>query len=316
MACLQSHPAHILKVAQPSSGGLAQFLMWTYLTSNEKADAETQMALDAELLQECEDSPQYAFLRFYRMDPPAVTIGRNQQWQRVVDSESCTAQGWDWVRRPTGGGALLHKHEVNYAVVIGGAELAKRRLKSFTSVFNWIAHGLSEGVGQYAPDLTIHSGRSSDSDQPRDEQYGLCGRSLTRYEIGSPDGKIVAAAQMIRNGAVLQHGTIYLRPPSPIDCFWPQNQLVGRGLDVRTSNSPSLVKTQDTDSAPLAQRWAGLGERACGESWDTIVATLRDRFIHASGLAGIEHESVSTKVCSRLEARRVHWQNEGWHRRR
>ena len=48
-----------------------------------------------------------AFLRLYRWDPPTLSIGRNQP---------SAAAGVPTVRRPTGGKAVWHEHEVTYAV--------------------------------------------------------------------------------------------------------------------------------------------------------------------------------------------------------
>ena len=107
-------------------------------------DAATQMALDAELLDSCVSSPDRAFLRFYRMDPPAVTIGRNQRWRRVVDPAACALHGWDWVRRPTGGGALFHSDEINYMVVAGRDVLSDKGLSGFRGAFTWIVEAMAE----------------------------------------------------------------------------------------------------------------------------------------------------------------------------
>jgi lipoate-protein ligase A len=290
--------------------------MWTYLTSCVQADAQTQMALDAELLLACEESPATAFLRFYRFDPAAVTIGRNQQWRRVVDPDLCATHGWDWVRRPTGGGALLHQHEVNYAVVIGREVLEELRLSGFSSVYAWIARGLTEGIRSYISNPVLHTGRSEESEPRSGAQHGLCGRSFTRYEIGSSDGKVLAAAQMIRNGAVLQHGTVYLRPPSEIDRFWPQNPLSGSKLGTGRRSGVSDGTMLQTTTERLTQRWAGLGEKACREPWEEVAAVLGQGFMHASGLAGMKTGAVPALVYNRLEARCALWQREDWHRRR
>ncbi|MFN2371507.1 MAG: biotin/lipoate A/B protein ligase family protein, partial [Candidatus Krumholzibacteriia bacterium] len=55
-------------------------------------------------------------LRIYRWDPPAVTIGYNQQLADF-DADGVRTAGWDVVRRPTGGRAILHADELTYAVV-------------------------------------------------------------------------------------------------------------------------------------------------------------------------------------------------------
>ena len=64
------------------------------------------MAADETLLERVVGSGG-AFLRLYRWDPPTLSVGRNQ---RIEESRLPV------VRRPTGGKAVWHEHEVTYAV--------------------------------------------------------------------------------------------------------------------------------------------------------------------------------------------------------
>ncbi|MCL4426395.1 MAG: hypothetical protein M1553_13390, partial [Firmicutes bacterium] len=45
-------------------------------------------------------------------------MGYFQSWQKEIDREACRRLSIDVVRRPTGGRAVLHHHEVTYSVVI------------------------------------------------------------------------------------------------------------------------------------------------------------------------------------------------------
>ena len=55
-------------------------------------------------------------LRFYAWDPPCVSLGRNQP-VAGVDLDRCAALGYDVVRRPTGGRAILHTDEMTYSII-------------------------------------------------------------------------------------------------------------------------------------------------------------------------------------------------------
>src|SRR5208283_3711959 len=57
-------------------------------------------------------------LRFYRWQPSAVSIGKNQNPEAEVYLDACTQLGVDMVRRVSGGGTVYHDYdgEVTYSV--------------------------------------------------------------------------------------------------------------------------------------------------------------------------------------------------------
>lgn len=199
-----------------------------------RAPALTQMAIDAHLLARAATATAVVF-RLYRMSPPAVTIGRHQKWGRLIDENACSANGWDWVRRPTGGGALLHKDEINYAVVAPRGALAPTGLGEFRAVFEFIGQSLARCLQDLGIDPRICAGERV---TPL-AQHGLCGRSITGNEIAIDGKKVIAAAQLITPTGILQHGTIYLRSPISTDRFWP-------------------VSVSETQPSDFEQRWADL----------------------------------------------------------
>jgi hypothetical protein len=76
------------------------------------------MAIDEGLLRQTSSpsSPPVTYLRFYRWIRPTLSLGFSQKASRVVDLEFCKMRDIDVVRRPTGGKAVLHHHEVTYSV--------------------------------------------------------------------------------------------------------------------------------------------------------------------------------------------------------
>ncbi len=73
------------------------------------------MATDAALLDEADRSGR-AFLRLYRWSPPCLSFGRHEPAATRYDRVAIARLGIDVVRRPTGGRAVWHEHEVTYAV--------------------------------------------------------------------------------------------------------------------------------------------------------------------------------------------------------
>lgn len=214
------------------------------------APALTQMAIDAHLLARAATTDA-VIIRLYQMSPPAVTIGRHQKWARLIDEDACSANGWDWVRRPTGGGALLHKDEINYAVVAPRGLLAATGPGEFRAVFELIGQLLSRCL----QDLGIGPRLCAGERATPLSQHGLCGRSITGNEIAIAGRKIIAAAQLVTPTGILQHGTIYLRAPIPADRFWP-------------------VSVSETRPVDFEQRWADLHSTLPGRSAEEIVTVL------------------------------------------
>lgn len=155
------------------------------------------------------------------MDPPGITIGRNQKWRTVIDEAECARRQWDWMRRPTGGGALLHKGEVNYAVIAPRHALDGGQTASFRGAFERILRALAQVIRCLGRQPVLCLGRNHGTDRGAASAHGLCSQSLTRFEITVGGKKAVAAAHRDFTRTVLQHGTLYLTAPTELDRFWP-----------------------------------------------------------------------------------------------
>src|SRR4029453_7351760 len=81
---------------------------------DEPADGSMNMARDEARLLAPERGASPA-LRIYSWKRPTLSLGAHQS-AADVDLHACRRLGVDLVRRPTGGGAVLHHHEVTYAV--------------------------------------------------------------------------------------------------------------------------------------------------------------------------------------------------------
>ena len=260
------------------------------------ADAAAQMAIDTEMAHACEHAPPRAIIRLYRMAPPAVTIGRHQRWTSVIDEKECLRRGWEWVRRPTGGGALLHQFELNYAVAASHDVFGDPAKVAFRPAFERIMRGLARAIELLGGHPTLSMGRTSpESGKPR-AAHGLCEQSLTRFEISVAGKKAVAAAQWQFAGSFLQHGTIYMRAPGPADRFWP-------------------LRSEARPSSPQGATWwdtSGLlpdSELAA----DKIIAGIRDGLAQALDFtwSPVRFDRLSR---DRIDARLREWACQNWNR--
>jgi lipoate-protein ligase A len=143
------------------------------------------MALDEVLLESTSGGAAGA-LRFYGWDPPAVSVGYFQGLREEVDTDACKRRGFDLVRRISGGGAVLHKSELTYSVIMPlDHPLAKDDLGES---YRLLCGGLLDGLKRLGVDA-VFSGIN---------------------DILAGGKKISGSAQTRRMNCLLQHGTVIL----------------------------------------------------------------------------------------------------------
>jgi len=157
------------------------------------------MALDQALLEEA-DASGAAFLRLYRWNPPCLSFGRNEPALARYDRERIAARGLAVVRRPTGGRAVWHEHEVTYAVA---APIA--RFGTLAESYCDIHARLARALGALGLDARLApAGRSAPLGA------GACFAASAGGEVLVGGRKVVGSAQVRRGTAFLQHGSILL----------------------------------------------------------------------------------------------------------
>ncbi len=87
---------------------------WRLIVDSTGRPGAVNMAIDYALLRRAQRGE--ACLRLYRWNPACVSFGRNEAALRRYDRDKIQALGLDTVRRPTGGRAVWHEHELTYAV--------------------------------------------------------------------------------------------------------------------------------------------------------------------------------------------------------
>jgi biotin synthase len=162
------------------------------------------MAVDEALLEAVGRGQSPPTLRFYGWDPPALSLGYFQDREREVDLSGCAAQGFDCVRRPTGGRAVLHAAEVTYAVVV--PEDQPGFAGSVSEAYRAIGEGLVAGIRRLGVPAEM-----APAERRGGERSAACFDAPSFYELTVEGRKLVGSAQVRRHGALLQHGAILLR---------------------------------------------------------------------------------------------------------
>jgi lipoate-protein ligase A len=141
-----------------------------------------------------------ASLRFYGWTEATLSLGYFQAAGPARASDRLAAL--PWVRRPTGGAALVHHHEVTYALALpAGAPWQSRGLSWLRRMHQVIRAALADcGV----------TARLCPPEGERKLGEVLCFLHLTPDDLLVGDGKVVGSAQRRHRGALLQHGGILL----------------------------------------------------------------------------------------------------------
>ncbi len=142
-------------------------------------------------------------LRFYQWQPACVSLGRHQPLADI-DLARCADLGYDVVRRPTGGRAILHTDELTYSVA-GPQDhpiLAGAVLDSYLR----LSQGLLAGLER----LGLRVAKAPPNNRASADAGPVCFEVPSAYEIVAGGKKLVGSAQSRRQGWVLQHGTLPL----------------------------------------------------------------------------------------------------------
>jgi lipoate-protein ligase A len=169
---------------------------WRYLPLSTN-NAAMNMAIDEAILSARIADKVPNTLRFYRWQPSAVSVGKNQNPENEIYLENSKKFGVDVVRRISGGGTVYHdfEGEVTYSVIAKTSDLSTADITTvYTKIYGAIRDALrllgttadfSSGDAKNCPNLTVNG------------------------------KKISGSSQTISRGIVLQHGTILLSVDLP-----------------------------------------------------------------------------------------------------
>lgn len=162
-------------------------------------DGAGNMALDEALMRRAARTGDAVF-RVYSWSSPTLSLGRNQRARGCYDAGAAQELGVAFVRRPTGGRALLHHHEVTYSATLplGNGDDAR-------SAYDFINDVLLVALGRLGVPARRPTGVSSMPPGLRP-----CFDVPAAHEIAVDGRKLVGSAQWRRSGALLQHGSILI----------------------------------------------------------------------------------------------------------
>jgi len=184
--------------SSPSLLSGADLLRWRVIQDPARP-GPVNMALDHGLAHSLR--PGTGVLRFYEWIVPTVSFGKNEPSRGLYSLDEAERQGVAFVRRPTGGRAVLHHLELTYALVFPVGSFS-----GLKKAYRLINQGLGRGLELLG--ATVQLASPSGPSLPPDA--GPCFREPTEGEVTALGRKLVGSAQVRLGPAVLQHGSIIL----------------------------------------------------------------------------------------------------------
>ena len=177
---------------------------WRLILNTKPAPGSWNMAIDEAILELMDSGKISPTLRLYAWNPPCLSLGQAQPVSEV-DFPSLILNGWDVVRRPTGGRAILHTDEITYSVI--GPENDPRLSGNILESYHRIAGALLKALEILNLEAIIKKSTTIPDKQPSP----VCFEVPSTYEITVGGKKILGSAQARRRNCVLQHGSLPLR---------------------------------------------------------------------------------------------------------
>src|SRR5437660_1756729 len=164
-------------------------------------DAALNMAIDEAILIHHLKGAAPPTLRVFRWSQPSISLGRFQSVEREIELDICQQRGVALVRRPTGGRAVYHRDEFTYSIV-----MSKRYgvPSGIVAAYTYLAQGLLAALRLLEIQAEISDERVNK------HPSAACFASSTQADLTSGGFKLVGSAQVWKEHALLQQGSLPL----------------------------------------------------------------------------------------------------------
>jgi lipoyltransferase/lipoate-protein ligase len=158
----------------------------------ETYNAFMNMAIDEAILQSRLENLVPNTIRFYKWQPSAISIGKNQNLEENVYVNNCRKLGVDIVRRNSGGGTVFHDQtgELTYSVT---AQTRDLNATDITEVYTRIYASITDALRILGIPADFNAGNQ---------------KNCPNLTVNKR--KISGSAQTIKRNTVQQHGTLLL----------------------------------------------------------------------------------------------------------
>ena len=155
--------------------------------------AADNMALDEALL----ESLELPLVRFYSWSAPSLTIGVAQKF------DECNRDGFEVIRRQTGGGVVDHVNSYTYTVVLPISH--KLNKEQTLEAYRLINEGVSQGLALMNMQVEL---TEEEIEKSVSRASMVCAQHPTKYDIVNDSGKVSGCAQRRTKKGILHQGYI------------------------------------------------------------------------------------------------------------
>ncbi len=163
-------------------------------------DPYRNMAIDESLMLQCPEQNNIPVVRFYQWSIPSVSIGYFQSATEILSGIEESSR-YTLVRRPTGGGAVLHDNDVTFSIIFPENLLRTAVIDSYRMINESIIRCLTGNDGISLHDDDLQAGKQG--------APTFCFNEPTRYDIIWKSIKIGGSAQRRRKGYVLHQSSFF-----------------------------------------------------------------------------------------------------------
>jgi lipoate-protein ligase A len=266
-------------------------------------DGYLNMAFDELLFEEVKEGLRPPTLRFYEWSGNWISFGYFQSPEKALNLEAAQKLGVKFVRRLTGGRAVVHSEDLTYALVARDAQ--KEGLgTSLKETYRQIGCALTSGFTRLGLPVGFSFGEKSPAPPPREGPIA-CFLTLSDYEISFGGKKLVGSAQRREGFSFLQHGSIPLSVRN--------RKLAERVLTRRKSEANEVAHNGAPDFSP---RYATV-EEVLGEKIpvDVLSGALRKGFEEVLAIE-FEPEQVSARQLDEAGRLAEKYSSKEWNERK
>ncbi|MFC4024801.1 biotin/lipoate A/B protein ligase family protein [Oceanobacillus longus] len=174
---------------------------WAFIDTG-FSDAAINMAFDECLINWHSEGKIPPTLRFYGWKAPSLSVGYFQKVENKIDFKALHDYNCQFVRRLTGGSAVLHDNELTYSLVI--SENDPDIPLSVQEAYYVLSKGVLEGY----KNLGIPAEYAVVEKQSDRERTPICFEKPAFYEMVVDGKKLSGNAQTRKKGVLLQHGSL------------------------------------------------------------------------------------------------------------
>ena len=185
-------------------------------------------------------------IRFYGWDPFCLSLGRHQDIHEV-NFTKLQSDGYDVVRRPTGGSAIFHSDELTYSIVI------PKNIMHHKELYFMMHQVIYRTLRKQGYNVNLQAQNDSINYLKNGDATFICFNRSAYTEIKYKNKKLIGSAQKIYHDAILQHGSILIGSTQNkiTEYFGHNNQAQEDNLKYLIENSISLDKISDKKLSAL-----------------------------------------------------------------